>query len=182
MGVGAYAAVRRLGRTYGSTRDERRAPMPGDAVVSNPAFVADHAVTVDASPDEVWPWLAQVGWHRGGWYTARWVDRLLFPANNPSVYDVIPELQGLRVGDSFRTARRRPSAGLPSNGWNITAACCCIRTRTCPSAGGPKDGRASTGPGASCSSRWTMVGGRDSSSGGGPRWRRGWTWCVVNSF
>jgi hypothetical protein len=40
-----------------------------------------------------------MGWDRGQWYTARWVDRLLFPANGPSADHVIPELQVLRVGD-----------------------------------------------------------------------------------
>jgi hypothetical protein len=34
-----------------------------------------------------------------GWYTARWIDRLLFPANGPSATLVVPELQGLAVGD-----------------------------------------------------------------------------------
>ena len=50
------------------------------------------------APDRVWPWLAQMGWHKGGWYTARWVDRLLFPANWPSATRLIPELQNIEVG------------------------------------------------------------------------------------
>jgi hypothetical protein len=58
-----------------------------------------HAATLPAPPDEVWPWLVQVGWHRGGWYTPRWVDVLLFPDNAPSADDVRPELQRLEVGD-----------------------------------------------------------------------------------
>jgi hypothetical protein len=41
-----------------------------------------------------------MGWHRGGWYTARWVDRLLFSANWPSASELLPDLQRpLRVGD-----------------------------------------------------------------------------------
>lgn len=40
-----------------------------------------------------------MGWHRGGWYTSRWVDRLLFPANGPSADRLLPEFQGLAVGD-----------------------------------------------------------------------------------
>jgi hypothetical protein len=73
-----YTALQWLGRTYGSTREEREIRLPGD---------------------EIWPWLVQMGWHRGGWYTARWVDRLLFPANRPSVRHIVPELQALAVGD-----------------------------------------------------------------------------------
>ncbi len=62
--------------------------------------MTDHAVTIDASPAQVWPWLVQMGWHRGGWYTSRWVDVLLFPANQPSAESILLEWQGLAVGDA----------------------------------------------------------------------------------
>jgi hypothetical protein len=61
--------------------------------------VTTHASTVQATPARIWPWLVQVGWGRGQWYTARWVDRLLFPANGPSADVVVPEWQHLAVGD-----------------------------------------------------------------------------------
>jgi hypothetical protein len=63
-------ALQWLGRTYGSTAAERRAQMSGDEVVSRPQILATHAVTIAAPPDAVWPWLTQVGWHRGGWVHA----------------------------------------------------------------------------------------------------------------
>ncbi len=93
------AVLIHLGRTYGSTARERDLMLPGDRIVGRPQVVTDHAVTVDAPPSAVWPWLLQMGWGRGGWYTARWVDRLLFPANGPSADDIIPDLQGLSIGD-----------------------------------------------------------------------------------
>jgi hypothetical protein len=89
----------RRGRTYGSTPKERAAALPGDDIVPRPDVVTDHAITIDAPPERVWPWLEQMGGHRGGWYSARWVDRLLFPSNWPSATRILPELQGLRVGD-----------------------------------------------------------------------------------
>ena len=97
--IGGYACLQWLGRTYGSTRRERRASMPGDDLVRCPQTVATHAVTLPSPPEQVWPWLAQVGWHRGGWYTARWVDALLFPANAPSAGRILTEYQHLEVGD-----------------------------------------------------------------------------------
>jgi hypothetical protein len=99
VGGTAFAAAHHLGRTYGSTAAERRRRFPGDELVERPQTVATHAVTVPAPPDQVWPWLVQMGWHRGGWYTARWVDVLLFPDNLPSVDFVVPDLQQLAVGD-----------------------------------------------------------------------------------
>ncbi len=96
-GVGAVV-LQWLGRTYGSTPDERAASLPGDEIVPHPTAVTDHAITIAAEPEHVWPWLVQMGWGRAGWYTARWVDRLLFPANGPSAERIIPELQDIELG------------------------------------------------------------------------------------
>ena len=101
-GVGALiccAALQWLGRTYGATRAERRRALPGDHLTPHPMAQTTHAITIDAAPQYIWPWLVQMGWHRGGWYTAAWVDRLLFPANRPSAKRILPELQHLNIGD-----------------------------------------------------------------------------------
>jgi hypothetical protein len=94
-----YAALQWLGRSYGATTVERRSALPGDELCRHPDAVTTHATTIQAPPQRVWPWLVQMGWGRGQWYTARWVDRLLFPANGPSADRIIPELQHLAVGD-----------------------------------------------------------------------------------
>jgi hypothetical protein len=97
-GAAAEGALVVLGRTYGSTVAERVRRLPGDDLVPDPEVVTNHAITIDAPPSCVWPWLVQMGWGRGGWYTARWVDRLLFPANGPSADRVVPELQAIDIG------------------------------------------------------------------------------------
>jgi hypothetical protein len=97
--VAGHLVAYRLGRTYGSTAAERRARMPGDDLVDRPQVACTHAATIPALPDRIWPWLVQVGWHRGGWYTPRWVDVLLFPDNRPSAEAILEEYQTLRVGD-----------------------------------------------------------------------------------
>ena len=74
-------------------------------------MVTTHAITIDTGPDRIWPWLVQVGWHRGGWYTARLVDRLLFPENDPSADHVVPELQQLAVGDWVPDGRPETRCG-----------------------------------------------------------------------
>ncbi|HEY6531708.1 MAG TPA: hypothetical protein VIY72_05355 [Acidimicrobiales bacterium] len=97
--VGIEALLVHQGRTYGSTPTERRDPFPGDDLVTAPDVVTTHAITIDAPPASVWPWLIQMGWGRAGWYTARWVDLLLFPANGPSADRILTEWQGLAEGD-----------------------------------------------------------------------------------
>jgi len=99
VGVGGYAALQWLGRCYGATPAERRQPLPGDDLCPAPQVRTTHAITLSVPPEQVWPWLVQMGWGRGQWYTARWVDRLLFPGNGPSADRIEPELQHLAVGD-----------------------------------------------------------------------------------
>jgi hypothetical protein len=98
-GATAYGLSLYLGRTWGSTREERRQRLPSDDLIPDPHLVTNHAITIHGHPGDVWPWLIQMGWHRGGWYTYRWVDRLLFPANAPSTDRILPEFQDLSVGD-----------------------------------------------------------------------------------
>lgn len=80
---------------WGATDDEVARPMPGDDVVARPTFNATRAVTIGARPEDIWPWLAQVGIHRAGWYSYDWIDNL----GRPSAERILPEFQNLKVGD-----------------------------------------------------------------------------------
>jgi hypothetical protein len=111
-GVLAEAVLIRLGQTYGSTREDRAMQLLGDDIVPNPQVVTNHATTIDAPPEYVWPWLVQMGWHRAGWYTARWVDKLLFPLNWPSANRIIPELQHIQLGDFIPDGAPETKTGL----------------------------------------------------------------------
>jgi len=97
--VAAVLVLHRLGTSYGATRHEQSQALPGDDLVRCPQTVATHARTIAAPPEAVWPWLVQVGWHRGGWYTPRWVDVLLFPDNLPSASRLLEDHQDIAVGD-----------------------------------------------------------------------------------
>jgi len=100
--VAGYGTLQVLGRRAGSTRQERREELAGDGTVPHPHLVTDHAITIGAPPEAVWPWLTQMGWHRAGYYTPRWVDRLLFPANLPSADVLDPALvRDLAAGDTI---------------------------------------------------------------------------------
>ena len=87
---------------WGATLDELRSPMPGDALVPHPTLCATRAITIDAPPETVWPWLVQMGGYtRGGWYSYDRFDN----GGEPSADRIVPELQSLAVGDIMLTSR-----------------------------------------------------------------------------
>ena len=100
VALAAYAGLQVLGRVAGTTAAERRRRLPGDELVDPATIVTEHAIDVAGEPEEVWPWLTQLGWHLGGYYTPAWVDRILFPGNWPSLDRLDPALlRDLRAGD-----------------------------------------------------------------------------------
>ena len=56
----AALAVHRLGRRSGTTGEEVRARLPGDELVPHPLWDSTRAMTIEASPGDVWPWIAQM--------------------------------------------------------------------------------------------------------------------------
>jgi hypothetical protein len=91
--------VRRWFARWGTTQAERARVMPGDPLVENPTHRATHAVTVDASSDDIWPWLVQMGYQRGGLYSYDWLDRLFRFLDRPSANRILPDFQQLAIGD-----------------------------------------------------------------------------------
>jgi hypothetical protein len=98
---------------WGATDEEVAAPYPGAGLVPDGKRGATMAVTVDAPPDQVWPWLVQLGGDRGGWYS--W-DRL-DTAGRPSAREVHPEWQDLAVGDCVKYWTRHG----PVDAWEVAA-------------------------------------------------------------
>jgi hypothetical protein len=94
--------VRRWFARWGTTADEHTRAMAGDAFISNPTHSATHAVTIDAPPDDIWPWLVQMGSQRGGLYSYDWLDRLFGILDRPSANEILPEFQQLAIGDTIR--------------------------------------------------------------------------------
>ncbi|MEY2431404.1 MAG: hypothetical protein QOC92_1129 [Acidimicrobiaceae bacterium] len=85
---------RRWHRHWGATRDEITATLPGDALLPHAQFRSTRAITIDAPPDAVWPWLVQVGCLRGGFYSNDLLDNL----GHASAVTIRADLQHLDVG------------------------------------------------------------------------------------
>lgn len=93
---------------WGATDAEAAAQLPGDELVPEPAHRYTRAITIDAPPEEVWPWLVQTGYQRAGWYT---YDGFYKATGSAEFVDghssdrIVPELQDLKVGDKVHIAK-----------------------------------------------------------------------------
>jgi len=96
--VALASATRRRLRSWGASVEECTRPLPGDELIPDPATMTTRAISIDAPPELVWPWLVQVGQGRGGWYSYDWVENLL-GLEIHSTYQLRDEWQHLAVGD-----------------------------------------------------------------------------------
>jgi hypothetical protein len=105
--AGYPALWRKRCLTWGATTVEAAREMPGDRFLPGAELVATRAVTIEAPPEAVWPWLVQMGPHRGGAYTYDWIENLL-GLKMHSADEILPEYQNLKVGDPIPLGKNGP--------------------------------------------------------------------------
>lgn len=81
--------------TWGATPQEVARLLPGDELVTRPTFNATRAITIAATPEQIWPWLVQVGANPGRLVFLRHPRQL----GRTSAHQIIPNVQNLEVGD-----------------------------------------------------------------------------------
>lgn len=94
-----------------ATWTEKRRLLPGDRHLPETNARITHAISIGASPAEIWPWLVQMGCGKAGWYSYDWVDN----AGEPSAREILPEHQHLALGDRFRGSPSDP----PGEGFKV---------------------------------------------------------------
>jgi len=102
--AGAAAGVllaRRWQLRWGATAQELAGPLPGDELIERPDLTATRALTVRAPADRVWPWVAQLGQARGGFYSYDFLENLV-GCNIHSADRVVSEWQDVKPGDEVR--------------------------------------------------------------------------------
>ncbi len=93
--------VRRWDLRWGATAQEARRPLPGDEAIPHPNLSATRAITIRAPANQVWPWIAQMGQGRGGFYSYDFLENLA-GCDIHSANRIVPEWQDVSVGDAFR--------------------------------------------------------------------------------
>jgi hypothetical protein len=110
--TGSAAAYLLVGRPWqlgwGTTDEERGATLAGDDLLPNPDLVATRAITVQPPAAQVWPWIAQLGQGRGGFYSYDALENLV-GCDIHSADRVVPQWQDLKVGDQVKL---HPEVGL----------------------------------------------------------------------
>jgi hypothetical protein len=94
----AASRVRRWWKTWGVEPDEAERALPGDEVVVDATGGETRGITIDAPPEDVWPWLLQMGYGRAGWYSYDQLDQ-----RGSSAFEIVEAWQGLAVGDIVPT-------------------------------------------------------------------------------
>jgi hypothetical protein len=85
---------------WGATDEETRRALPGDEIIPNAAGQETRAITIRAPAHEVWPWVAQIGQDRAGFYSFDLLENLV-GCEMPATDRLQPELQSWRVGDKL---------------------------------------------------------------------------------
>jgi hypothetical protein len=68
--------LRRRRNHWGIDETSAQRTFPGDDLVDAPKWSWTHAVEIDAPAEEVWPWVAQIGADRAGFYSYQWLENL----------------------------------------------------------------------------------------------------------
>lgn len=84
---------------WGATDEEVRRSMPDDSLVADPHLDATRAITIHARPEKIWPWLAQMGYRRAGFYGYDLIENLGSPRGLASADTILPEFQHPKPGD-----------------------------------------------------------------------------------
>lgn len=105
-------------RRSGAPQNEAREGLPGDDLVREPNWSATRALTVEATPERVWPWLVQMGYGRGGWYgdLPWWKDPAGHAGPASSAWELLPDTPPIAVGDVLLDG---PNCDETKGGWRV---------------------------------------------------------------
>jgi hypothetical protein len=96
--VAGAAATRARCLRWGASDTEVSEGLPGDELMEHADLTATRAITVDGAPEDVWPWIAQIGQRRGGFYSYDVLENLL-GCDIHSAERIVPTWQSVADGD-----------------------------------------------------------------------------------
>lgn len=101
--IAVTALLRRRYLRWGATDDEMSVTLPGDELVSRPGMTTTRGVTIRAAADSVWPWIAQLGQGRAGFYSYDFLENFI-GCDIHSADRIVPEWQSVEIGAKVKLA------------------------------------------------------------------------------
>lgn len=106
--VGVAALLRTRYLRWGATEEDLNRALPGDELLSGVHHSATRAITIASAAEQVWPWIAQLGQGRGGFYSYDWLENLVAHIDIHNADHIVPEWQDVVVGSQVRLAPELP--------------------------------------------------------------------------
>lgn len=106
--VGIAALLRDRFLRWGATNEDRDRVLAGDELLPGVSLSTTRAITISAPADRAWPWIAQLGQGRGGFYSYDWLENLVAHIDIHNADRIVPEWQDLTVGSEVRLAPDLP--------------------------------------------------------------------------
>ena len=106
--AGLFAITLSLIPTWGATDAEVARSFPGDGLNSHPNLLWTNAITINASQEDVWPWIAQIGDTRGGFYSYTFIENQVGKLTGAEEYTVV-----YTNADEIHSEWQNPQPGEP---------------------------------------------------------------------
>jgi hypothetical protein len=102
IGILAIVLLMPWADRWGASAQEINASLQGDELVLSPNIGYTRGITIDASPEQIYPWIVQLGAGKGGWYSYEWFETNVLRCKNTNAERIHEEWQGLKVGDKIK--------------------------------------------------------------------------------
>lgn len=106
--VGIAALLRDRYLRWGATDEEQTRVLSGDELLSSVNLSATRAITIATAAEDAWPWIAQLGQGRGGFYSYDWLENLVAHIDIHNANQIVAEWQQIAVGSEVRLAPELP--------------------------------------------------------------------------
>ncbi len=116
-----FAIMLPLSQRWGASPTEVRMALPGDATLKAPQAGWTNAISIDAPPEQVWPWIAQIGDTRGGFYSFTFIEDRVggllgdasYAVDYTNAHIIVPEWQNPQPGESMISGILKVAAAQP---------------------------------------------------------------------
>ncbi len=107
-------------RKWGTRLGESQRRLPGDELIPQPNLLLTHAINIDAPPEAIWPWLAQMGRERTGYYGLDVLTNQGIPSVSFIRQDIRAPEVGMSMDGGYRVLALEPNRKFLFGGFSLS--------------------------------------------------------------